>query len=379
MIEQVVTAALPESKNVEEVSTTVQAFMQADLPNELIALLEKIVLHNSEFGQYKKLQNLLIITAIKADKTRVMDYINRLDNYDGPEIAKIALGEKYNLYEEAFVIYKKNNYHVEAIEVLLNNIEDVQRAAEYADKVNMPEVWSKLGHAYLNQYQVADAIESYIKAKDHSTYATVISAAEQEGKFLNLIKYLLMVRETVKDVNIDNSLAYAYAKIEKISELEVFISGANSVDAQKVGDRCFDDKLFESAKILFTSIKNNAKIASCLVRLKQFQQAIDAAKKANSPKTWKELCMACVEAHEFKLAAVAGMNIIVHPDHLEDLIKHYEEYGFPDEMISLLEGGLGLERAHVGIYTELGVLYAKYQQHRLMEHCKQYFAVTHPY
>jgi len=91
----------------------------------LIALLEKIVLHNSEFGQYKKLQNLLIITAIKADKTRVMDYINRLDNYDGPEIAKIALGEKYNLYEEAFVIYKKNNNHVEAIEVLLNNIEDI--------------------------------------------------------------------------------------------------------------------------------------------------------------------------------------------------------------------------------------------------------------
>lgn len=91
----------------------------------MIALLEKIVLHNSEFGQYKKLQNLLIITAIKADKTRVMDYINRLDNYDGPEIAKIALGEKYNLYEEAFVIYKKNNNHVEAIEVLLNNIEDI--------------------------------------------------------------------------------------------------------------------------------------------------------------------------------------------------------------------------------------------------------------
>lgn len=67
--------------------------MEANLPLELISLLEKIVLHNSEFGKYKKLQNLLIITAIKADKTRVMDYINRLDNYDSPEIAKIALGE----------------------------------------------------------------------------------------------------------------------------------------------------------------------------------------------------------------------------------------------------------------------------------------------
>ncbi len=69
--------------------------MTAELPTELMSLLEKIVLHNSEFSGVKRLQNLLIITAIKVDKTRVMDYINRLDNYDGPEIAKIALGEQY--------------------------------------------------------------------------------------------------------------------------------------------------------------------------------------------------------------------------------------------------------------------------------------------
>jgi clathrin heavy chain len=85
--------------------------------------------------------------------------------------------------------------------------------------------------------------------------------------------------------------------------------------------------------------------------------------------------MACVEAHEYKLAAVSGMNIIIHPDHLEDLIKFYEEYGCPEEMITLLETGMGLERAHVGIYTELSILYAKYQPARLMEHIKQYFAV----
>lgn len=95
VIEQVVQSALPESKEVDQVSTAVKAFMDAELPEHLITLLEKIVLHNHEFGQYKKLQNLLIITAIKSDKTKVMDYINRLDNYDGPEIAKIALGEQY--------------------------------------------------------------------------------------------------------------------------------------------------------------------------------------------------------------------------------------------------------------------------------------------
>ncbi len=34
------------------------------------------------------------------------------------------------------------------------------------------------------------------------------------------------------------------------------------------GDRCYGEKLFESARILYTHIKNNAKIASCLVHLK---------------------------------------------------------------------------------------------------------------
>jgi clathrin heavy chain len=83
LIDQVVSTALPESKNPEQVSVTVKAFMTADLPHELIELLEKIVLQNSAFSGNPNLQNLLILTAIKADKSRVMDYINRLDNFDG--------------------------------------------------------------------------------------------------------------------------------------------------------------------------------------------------------------------------------------------------------------------------------------------------------
>lgn len=375
IIEQVVSTALPESKNVDEVSATVQAFMEAGLPNELISLLEKIVLHNNEFCSYKKLQNLLIITAIKSEKSKVMDFINRLDNYDGVQIAKIALGKEYQLYEEAFTIYKKFNLNVEAIEVLLTYIEKIDRAAEFAEKINLPEVWSKLGNAYLNQYQIQEAIDCYLKAKDSSQFQTVIGVAENEQKHELLIKYLIMARETQKDTLIDNSLAFAYAKTNRNTELETFISGSNSVDCQKVGDRCYDAKLYEAAKILFTSIKNNAKIASCLVRLKQFQQAIDSAKKANSPKTWKELCMACVEAQEFKLAAVAGSQIIIHPDHLEDLIKHYEEFQCPEEMIALLEAGMLSDRTHTGIFTELGVLYCKYQPNKLMEHIKSKFQV----
>ena len=62
---QVVSTALPEYKNPEQVSVAVKAFMTAELPGELIELLEKIVLQNSAFSGNPNLQNLLILTAIK--------------------------------------------------------------------------------------------------------------------------------------------------------------------------------------------------------------------------------------------------------------------------------------------------------------------------
>jgi type III secretory pathway component EscV len=39
--------------------------MAADLPNELIELLEKIILEQSSFSDNRNLQNLLILTAVK--------------------------------------------------------------------------------------------------------------------------------------------------------------------------------------------------------------------------------------------------------------------------------------------------------------------------
>ena len=65
MVLQVNSTALPESRNPEQVSVAVKAFMLAGLQGELIELLEKIVLQNSSFSNNHNLQNLLIITAIK--------------------------------------------------------------------------------------------------------------------------------------------------------------------------------------------------------------------------------------------------------------------------------------------------------------------------
>lgn len=53
LIDQVVQTALSETQDPEDISTTVKAFMAADLPNELIELLEKIVLDSSAFSEHR--------------------------------------------------------------------------------------------------------------------------------------------------------------------------------------------------------------------------------------------------------------------------------------------------------------------------------------
>ena len=53
LIDQVVQTALAETQDPEDISVTVKAFMAADLPNELIELLEKIVLESSVFSDHR--------------------------------------------------------------------------------------------------------------------------------------------------------------------------------------------------------------------------------------------------------------------------------------------------------------------------------------
>jgi hypothetical protein len=69
----------------------------------------------------------------QADKSRVKDYIHRLDNFDGPAVGEIAVG--YEMFDEAFEIYRKFGLKTQAIRVLLEHHEDLDRALEYALKV----------------------------------------------------------------------------------------------------------------------------------------------------------------------------------------------------------------------------------------------------
>ena len=90
-----------------------------------------------------------------------------------------------------------------------------------------------------------------------------------------------------------------------------FLCCANLANLQSIGGCFFYEALYEAAKIIFTHISNCARLASTLVKLQQFQAAVDAARKANIAQTWKEVCFACVDAEEFCLAYICGLNVIV--------------------------------------------------------------------
>ncbi|KAI8915232.1 hypothetical protein DFJ77DRAFT_461771 [Powellomyces hirtus] len=371
LVDQVVATALPETQDPEDVSVTVKAFMAADLPNELIELLEKLVVEGSTFSDNRNLQNLLILTAIKADKTRVMDYITRLDNYDAPDIANIAVGAE--LFEEAFAIFKKYDQHSDGIAVLLDNIGDLDRAYEFAERVDLPEVWSKLAKAQLDHMRVTEAIDSYIKADDASNSAEVTQIASRANKFEDLVRYLQVARKKVREPAVESELIFAFAKTGRLGELQEFISTPNLAQIAVVGERCFDEKMYEAAKILFNNVSNWARLASTLVYLNEYQNAVDCARKANATKVWKQVNAACVENGEFRLAQICALHLIIHAEELAELINLYERRGNFEELMQLLEAGLGLERAHMGMFTELAILYSKYKHERLMEHLKLFW------
>ena len=58
-----------------------------------------------------------------------------------------------------------------------------------------------------------------------------------------------------------------------------------------------------------------------------------------------------MEEGEFRLAQLCGLNIIINADDLEEVSDFYQRRGHFEELITLMESGIGLERAHMGIFT----------------------------
>lgn len=51
-----------------------------------------------------------------------------------------------------------------------------------------------------------------------------------------------------------------------------------------------------------------------------------------------------------------------------------QDRGYFEEVISLLEAALGLEQAHMGMFTELAILYSKFKPQKMPEHLQLFWS-----
>lgn len=71
------------------------------------------------------------------------------------------------------------------------------------------------------------------------------------GSWEDLVRYLQMSRKKARESYIESELIYAYAKTNRLADLEEFISGPNHADIQKVNFYIF---FYNIAHIIFNYV-----------------------------------------------------------------------------------------------------------------------------
>ena len=95
-------------------------------------------------------------------------------------------------------IFKKFDVNSSAVQVLIDNVGNLDRAYEFAERCNEPAVWTQLGKAQLKQTLVKESIDSFIKANDPSDYLDVVDTATKTENWEDLVRYLQMARKKVR-------------------------------------------------------------------------------------------------------------------------------------------------------------------------------------
>lgn len=95
------------------------------------------------------------------------------------------------------------------IQVLVENIKDLGRAHEFAATVDEPYIWSELAAAQLSVGELSKAIDSYIKAGDPNNYIEVSKKCSATGSWEDLLRYLLMAREKLREPYVETELCFA--------------------------------------------------------------------------------------------------------------------------------------------------------------------------
>lgn len=59
---------------------------------------------------------------------------------------------------------------------------------------------------------------------------------------------------------------------------------------------------------------------------------------------------------------------------IKSILCAVQDRGYFEELITMLEAALGLERAHMGMFTELAILYSKFKPQKMREHLELFWS-----
>ena len=156
---------------------------------------------------------------------------------------------------------------------------------------------------------MSDAIESFIKANDATQFNEVSNEAAKVRAYEDLVKYLLMVRKKVKEQKVDSELTTPMPRLIDWETLRSSLSRPMSLTC----------KLLETVYLmkLYTRLRRSSSHTHI-----QLGQTCEHSCQASpvpsccgccpkgSSRTWKEVCFACVDAEEFRLAQICALNAI---------------------------------------------------------------------
>ena len=377
LIQQVI-QCLPNCTS-DQVSFTVKQFMQHGYQVELIELL--YTLCTTTFKENKHLQNLLLMTAIQLHSSNLMLYL-QLDHYDAPDIAELCLEQE--LYKEAFYIYERYDQLMMATTTLLRmndrkgarqfvhsrqTTQSAQRESNDTTQEELKGAYKVLAQDALEQLDCIEALEYYCKSESFDDIEHVITVCHTKGLSSECRPYLELARQSPFN---SPYIEEMYCTTLTINELQSYVHLPTLADLYKVGQHMLDSNQYEHAKIIYTSLLEYAQLSKTLCYLKEYSQALEMAKKANKITVYKELLVILLHQQEYGLAMQCTLQLIIYPDELDFIKQNYANN--PMELIKCLQNALGLQQAHMPLFTLLSDLYCQYLVKELQSHLELFWS-----
>jgi len=214
-------------------------------------------------------------------------------------------------------------------------------------------------------------------------------------------------QQQLREPKIDTELVYAYAKTNRLHHKEDFLCMTNVADILEVREKCFEDELYQVARLLFTNISNGAHLATMLIYLGKNQAAVKSARKVGNtqwvwPITGTTRCLlkyqsleasTCMEKSEFHLVCslccdgvpaddIARCKFVVWTSSTWKNSQHF--FKLTNTMVTLMKslhcwkplwvwnvfmwvitflqaGGFSDLDSQMGTFAELSILYSKYK------------------